>query len=59
MIAETPLERNVKNTSELSTGVITERKIGGTTYIVTSEYNENATEGLLDKIWRLIQNDNE
>ena len=36
---------------------ITKRKIGGTTYIVTSKYNENAREGLLDKLWWLIQND--
>jgi len=34
-----------------------ERKIGGTTYIVRVHYKQNAREGLLDKIWRLIQND--
>jgi len=33
------------------------RKIGGTTYIVRAHYKQNAREGLLDKIWRLIQND--
>jgi len=38
---------------------ITERKIGGTTYIVTSKYKEDGKEGLLDKIWRLIQYDAE
>jgi len=36
---------------------ITERKIGKTTYIVRSFYRSNAREGLLNKLWRLIQND--
>ena len=57
MIAEKPIENKTQTTSSLSTDVITQRKIGGTTYIVTSEYDENAQEGLLDKIWRLIQSD--
>ena len=35
----------------------TEYKIGGTTYIVRTHLKKNASEGLLDKIWRLIQND--
>ena len=34
-----------------------ELKIGGTTYIVTSKYKENSREGLLDKIWRLMEYD--
>ena len=34
----------------------TERKIGGTTYIVRVHLKKNAREGLLDKVWRLIQN---
>jgi hypothetical protein len=33
-----------------------ERKIGGTTYIVRTHLKKNAREGLLDKVWRLIQN---
>jgi len=37
----------------------TEFKVGGTTYIITSRHSENAREGLLDKIWRLIENDSE
>jgi|GEM_PF-4322478 len=43
-------------TAEISTG-ITERKIGGATYVVNSIFDENAGEGLLDKLWRLIKND--
>ena len=35
---------------------ITKSTVGGTTYIVTSTYKERG-EGLLDKLWRLIQND--
>jgi len=34
-----------------------ERKTGNTTYIVTARFNPNAREGLLGKLWRLIQND--
>ena len=34
-----------------------ERKIGNTTYIVRVHYKQDAREGLLDKIWRLIKND--
>ncbi|MCL2225432.1 MAG: transposon-encoded TnpW family protein [Defluviitaleaceae bacterium] len=34
-------------------------KVGGTTYIITGKYKENAREGLLDKLWRLMQNDAE
>jgi len=34
-----------------------ELKIGGTTYILTGKYKEKG-EGLLHKIWRLIENDN-
>ena len=42
----------------------TESKVGGTTYIVTSHYKTDtgaplAGEGLLDKLWRLIENDTE
>ena len=37
----------------------TEFKVGGTTYIITSTHSKNAREGLLDKIWRLIENDSE
>ena len=33
-----------------------ERTIGGTTYIVRAHLKKNGREGLLDKIWRLIQN---
>ena len=33
-----------------------ERKIGGTTYIVRVHLKKGAREGLLDKVWRLIQN---
>jgi len=36
-----------------------ERQIGNTTYILTAKCNPNAREGLLDKIWRLIQQDND
>ena len=66
MNTKMPPENNTPLISAVSTELtditdneaeITVRKIGGTTYIVTSEYNENAKEGLLDKIWRLIQND--
>ena len=35
----------------------TEMQIGNTTYIVRSFHSPNAREGLLDKLWRLIQND--
>lgn len=35
------------------------RKIGGTTYIVTSEYSKNATETVVQKIQRLILKDAE
>ena len=34
----------------------TEMQIGNTTYIVRSFHSPNAREGLLDKLWRLIQN---
>jgi len=34
-----------------------ELKIGGTTYILTGKYKEKG-EGLLHKLWRLIENDN-
>lgn len=54
---------NKKQTSEfiqtndpLDAGT-TIREIGGTTYIVTGKYKADAKEGLLDKIWRLIEND--
>lgn len=33
-----------------------ERKIGGTTYIMTGKFKESG-ENLLDKLWRLIEND--
>ena len=36
--------------------IIAQRKIGGTTYIVSTSFKEKG-EGLLDKIWRLIEND--
>jgi len=36
---------------------VTEMQIGNTTYIVRSFHSPNAREGLLDKLWRLIQND--
>ncbi|MDR1000266.1 MAG: transposon-encoded TnpW family protein [Clostridiales bacterium] len=32
-------------------------KIGSTTYIVTVSYDQEAKEGLLDKLWWLIRND--
>lgn len=35
------------------------RKIGGTTYIVTSEYSKNATETAVQKMQRLILKDAE
>ena len=35
----------------------TETHIGNTIYIVRSFHSPNAHEGLLDKLWRLIQND--
>ena len=38
--------------------IIIERKIGGTTYVVFGKYKENG-EGLLDKVWRLIEKDND
>ena len=34
-----------------------ERKIGNTTYILTSTCSPNARETLFDKLWRLIKND--
>ncbi|MDR1410148.1 MAG: transposon-encoded TnpW family protein [Oscillospiraceae bacterium] len=34
-----------------------ECKIGTTTYVTTFRYNQEAKEGLLDKIWRLIRRD--
>jgi len=46
-----------KETATIEPREITKRKIGGTTYIVTSKYKGNAKEGLLDKLWWLIQND--
>ena len=33
-----------------------ERKIGGTVYIVRSHFKKSGGTGLLDKLWRLIQN---
>jgi len=54
-IQTVPSELSEENQAHL----IFQRKIGGTTYIVTSEFNENAREGLLDKLWRLIENDND
>jgi len=47
---------NKPRAATLPTGPMV-RKIGGTTYIVRAHYKQNAREGLLDKIWRLIQND--
>ena len=35
------------------------RKIGNTTYILTAKYKQDAKEGLVDKLLRLIENDNE
>jgi len=35
----------------------TEMQIGNTTYIVRAFHSSNAREGLLDKLWRLMQND--
>jgi hypothetical protein len=32
------------------------RKIGNTTYILTAKYKKNATEGLADKLMRIIEN---
>ena len=32
-------------------------EIGGTTYIVTRKYKQDAKEGLMDKLLRLIRND--
>jgi len=57
-----PTEKNVQSvSSELSATskvpLVLERKIGGTTYIITGKYKEDAREGLLDKLWRLIEND--
>ena len=34
-----------------------EMKIDSTTYIITGKYKENSNEKLLDKLWRLIEND--
>jgi hypothetical protein len=34
-----------------------ERKIGNTTYITTAHFNPNARDGLLTRLWHLIQND--
>jgi len=36
---------------------VTEMQIGNTTYVIRSFHSPNAREGLLDKLWRLIQND--
>ena len=44
--------------SDLNGPTIT-RKIGGTTYIVTSEYSKNATETAVQKMQRLILKDAE
>lgn len=35
---------------------ITERTIGSTTYIVTAEYSKTATETVVEKIRRILQN---
>ena len=40
-------------------GPTMEKKIGGTTYIVTSEYSKNATETAVQKMKRLILKDAE
>jgi len=36
---------------------IVEYKVGSTTYIITGKYKKSGKEGLLDKLWRLIEND--
>ena len=45
-----------KEEQDISTET-TVSKIAGTTYIVSSKYKENTKEGLLDKLWRLIEKD--
>jgi len=34
-----------------------QRKIGNTTYTLRAHFKPDAREGLLDKLWRLIRND--
>jgi hypothetical protein len=34
-----------------------EKKIGGTTYIITARFNPNAHEGILSKLYRWMWND--
>jgi hypothetical protein len=38
---------------------ILEKKIGGTTYIITGKYRKSAKETLPEKLWRLIENNAE
>lgn len=37
---------------------VAEHKIGGTTYIVSSCFKADAKDGLVDKVVRLLENDN-
>jgi hypothetical protein len=55
-MSEQSNKSSIKTSPSFTEDETTESKVGGTTYIVTSNYKENG-EGLLDKLWRLIQND--
>ena len=50
-------EKQQINNTQTATPETMELKIGGTTYIVSGKYKENGKEGLIDKLWRLIEHD--
>ena len=56
MTDNTPPAENIQTAPPIIPPTV-EYKIGSTTYIVSGKYKENAREGLLDKLWRLIEND--
>ena len=51
------MTNNNTNTSDLYLSEPTEYKIGNTTYVVRVHFKQEAREGLLDKLWRLMRND--
>jgi hypothetical protein len=52
-----PPNEDVKTTTPLTEITVTPMKIGRTTYIITEKFKQDAREGLVDKVLRLIRDD--
>ena len=54
-----PSDKEIKTTQPLTQTRVKERKLGATTYRITTYFNPDSREGLIDKLVRLIENDPE